>query len=319
MSTKAKTPFNEKVQQRYEAVTNAIIAKLASGVIPWREHFMKENQAVSYATGKPYSLINQLLLDRPGVYLTKKQIDDAGGRIRKGSHASKIYFYRSYEKEEEVENEDGTTKTVKKTIMYFAEYNVFHISDTEGVAPRHTAPVEGSFIDDPDAEPLISAYTELEGVKIIHSRLGIPDYLPLTDTITMPEKGQFESEDHYYAALLKQLVRSTATEERLDRGTDSEPGSNAYIREDLIAEIGSALLANELDISTTETFDNSAAYIQKWIDALKGDTRMIVWASSRAEKAANFILDSPRVLEEKKALEKGSVSEETEEAVSVAA
>lgn len=57
------------------------------------------------------------------------------------------------------------------------------------------------------------------------------------------------------------------------------------------AEIGAAALMNRVGIETARTFENSAAYIQSWLRALRNDTRMIVSASSRAEKAVNYIIN----------------------------
>ena len=59
----------------------------------------------------------------------------------------------------------------------------------------------------------------------------------------------------------------------------------------MTAEIGAAALMNRVGIETARTFQNSAAYIQSWLKALRNDTRMIVSASSRAEKAVNYIIN----------------------------
>jgi antirestriction protein ArdC len=59
----------------------------------------------------------------------------------------------------------------------------------------------------------------------------------------------------------------------------------------LIAEIGSASLMNIIGIETGKTFQNSTAYIQSWLSVLKNDVKFIVSASSKAEKAVNYILN----------------------------
>ena len=70
-------------------------------------------------------------------------------------------------------------------------------------------------------------------------------------------------------------------------------GSEDYSREELVAEIGSAMLCNNVGINCDKAFNNSVAYIQGWLKKLKDDNRMIVWAASRAEKAARYILGEP--------------------------
>ena len=67
-------------------------------------------------------------------------------------------------------------------------------------------------------------------------------------------------------------------------------GDAAYSREELVAEIGSAMICNRLGIEHEKAFKNSAAYIQSWLKALKNDNKMIVWAAKKAEEAARYIL-----------------------------
>ena len=57
----------------YTAVTDRIIAQMEQGIIPWKKPWVSNGKAVSHATGKPYSLLNQMLLGRPGEYLSFKQ------------------------------------------------------------------------------------------------------------------------------------------------------------------------------------------------------------------------------------------------------
>ena len=78
----------------YAEITARIIAEMESGIIPWRKPFIGSNNAVSYATGKPYSLLNQMLLGQPGEYLTYNQCIQAGGHVRKGEKARMVVFWK---------------------------------------------------------------------------------------------------------------------------------------------------------------------------------------------------------------------------------
>ena len=60
---------------------------MEKGIIPWKKPWICAGQAVSYTTGKPYSLLNQMLLGEAGEYITFKQCQELGGHIRKGSKA----------------------------------------------------------------------------------------------------------------------------------------------------------------------------------------------------------------------------------------
>ena len=69
-------------------------------------------------------------------------------------------------------------------------------------------------------------------------------------------------------------------------------GSEAYSKEELIAEIGAATLVNHAGLETASSFRNNAAYIQNWLSVLQNDKRFIVSAAGQAEKAVNLILGS---------------------------
>lgn len=56
-----------------------------------------------------------------------------------------------------------------------------------------------------------------------------------------------------------------------------------------MAELGSAIMLNQIGIETPQTFKNSAAYVQNWLQVLRNDNKFIVSAASKAEKAVNFI------------------------------
>ena len=89
------------------------------------------------------------------------------------------------------------------------------------------------------------------------------------------------------------VLSITMPEARCNRKADSHItrfGDKDYTREELVAEIGSAMICNRIGIESEKAFRNSAAYIQSWLKALKDDNRMIVWASSKAEEAAKYIL-----------------------------
>lgn len=69
-----------------------MIAEMEAGIIPWRKPWMASGAAVSHTTGKPYSLLNQMLLGKPGEYLTYKQVQAEGGYIRKGEKSRFVVF-----------------------------------------------------------------------------------------------------------------------------------------------------------------------------------------------------------------------------------
>ena len=104
----------------YAEVTSRIIAEMEKGVIPWKKPWIASGKCVSHATGKPYSLLNQMLLGRPGEYVTFNQCQQAGGRIKKGAKSQMVVFWKWIEQEDEETGE-------KKEVPFLRYFNVFHI------------------------------------------------------------------------------------------------------------------------------------------------------------------------------------------------
>lgn len=102
---------------------------------------------------------------------------------------------------------------------------------------------------------------------------------------------QFALTAEYYSTLFHELTHSTGHASRLNL-LDKVAffGTEAYSKEELVAEIGAAALVNRVGLETAHSLRNSAAYVQNWLQVLKGDKRFIVSAAGKAEKAVNLIL-----------------------------
>ena len=273
----------------YQLVTDRIIAELEKGRIPWNKPWTGiRSGAYSRATGKPYSLLNQLLLVKPGEYLTYKQAQAAGGTVKKGEKSQIVVFWKPLEVEKE--NEDGSKQ--KQMIPILKYYNVFHIDQCEGVKPRFVQEVFVPVDPVADAEAILADYSQRSGCRIFNEQQDRAYYRPFTDEIHLPLREQFPQIAEYYSTAFHEATHSTGHTSRLNRlNTSAFFGSEDYSKEELIAEMGSAILMNELGIETPDTFRNSAAYIQGWLKALKDDSRLIVSAAGKAEKAVRLILD----------------------------
>lgn len=273
----------------YEMVTARIIAELEKGVIPWEKPWTGvRSGAYNRISKKPYSIINQMILKHTGEYATFKQWTDLGGHIRKGEKSEMVVFWKIFEKEET--NKDTGEKEVRKIPM-LRYYNVFHISQVDGVKPleipfKEVEPIE-------TADKIIAEYVEREHIEFKELASNEAFYSPSSDRVVVPMKEQYKYINEYYSTTFHELTHSTGHKSRLDRlhsGADAAFGSETYSKEELVAEIGSASLMNLLGIETIKTFRNSAAYIQSWLKVLKSDNKFIVSASSKAEKAVNYII-----------------------------
>lgn len=275
----------------YELVTNRIIEQLENNIIPWEKPWSGTiDGAFNRVSKKPYSILNQMLLKYNGEYATFKQWQELGGHIRKAKKSEIIVFWKMYPIKE---NQDDGTEIIK-TIPLLKYINVFHISQVDGVEPlkqKVTHDIEP--ID--KAEKILNDYWNRENITIEHVKGDKAFYSPMFDKIQLPLFEQFKQSEEYYSVAFHESVHSTMKTSRCNRQEDRKGkvvsfGSEEYSKEELVGEVGSAQLMNIVGIETTKSFRNSTAYIQSWLKVLRNDNKFIVSASSKAEKAVNYIL-----------------------------
>lgn len=275
----------------YELVTNRIIEQLENNIVPWEKLWSGTiDGAFNRVSKKPYSILNQMLLKYDNEYASFKQWKDLGGHIRKGEKSEIVVFWKMYPIKEK--QDDGTE--IIKTIPLLKYINVFHISQVDGVEPlkqKVTHDIEP--ID--KAEKILNDYWNRENITIEHVKGDKAFYSPMFDKIQLPLFEQFKQSEEYYSTAFHESVHSTMKTSRCNRQEDRKGkvvsfGSEEYSKEELVAEVGSAQLMNIVGIETTKSFRNSTAYIQSWLKVLRNDNKFIVSASSKAEKAVNYIL-----------------------------
>ncbi len=269
----------------YEIVTESIIKQLESGVAPWRKPWRAEPPA-NLVSKKEYRGINIFLLASQGYgsryWLTYRQAQTLGGSVKKGEHGSKVVFWKidEYRKENK---ETGETENHKSILLRY--YTVFNLEQCEGMKS-------------PEPDRLIHPIEQCE--HIVNSMPNPPGfeqdsrafYRPSTDTVGMPSRTAFESAEKYYSTFFHELTHSTGHPSRVGREGIMEHnpfGSEDYSKEELVAEMGAAMLCGVAGIES-RTLDNSASYLQSWINRLRSDSRLIVSAASQAQKAADYIL-----------------------------
>lgn len=275
----------------YQIVTERILKELEKGLIPWRKPWINirlQTGAYNRITRKPYSLMNQMLLGLEGEYATYKQWNALGGTLKENARSEIVVFWKLQDLKEEKENGE----IEEKQIPLLRYYRVFHISQIDGIEPLpkpEIPQVEGIKAGD----QLIEEYASREKIQIKETISNEAFYNPRKDMIVIPQKGQFQEINEFYSTIFHEMVHSTGHSTRLNRDSMGKAsfGTNLYSREELVAETGSAMLMNIIGIETPGTFNNSAAYIQSWITHLQQDEKLIVTASSKAEKAVRYILN----------------------------
>lgn len=275
----------------YDMVTDRIIAELEKGQIPWQKPWTGvRDGAYNRITKRPYSLLNQMLLQHRGEYATFKQWQDLGGHVRKGEKSEIVVFWKIFESKE---TDSDTGEIEIKKIPLLRYYNVFHISQVDGVEPLALEQLNDEVEPIEAGDKIINDYINREHLNFVECKSNKAYYSPSNDTVVVPLKEQYNLINEYYSTTFHELTHSTGHKNRLNRlqsGAVSAFGSENYSKEECVAEIGSATLMSIAGIETPKTFRNSTAYIQNWLQVLRSDNKFIVSASSKAEKAVNYIL-----------------------------
>lgn len=274
----------------YEAITAQIIQQLESGVIPWRKPWTCDTP-VNLISQKPYRGLNPFLLASQGYgsryWLTYAQATTLGGHVRKGEKSSLVTFWNIGE-EKTRKFADGSERKSKPILLRL--YHVFNLEQTEGIAEKL-----GVTSNIPRTANLDACEKIVAGMPNQPSYVqdGQAWYRPSSDTVGIPARNAFNSAEAYYATLFHELTHSTGHKSRLNRfeetSADHQFGSESYSKEELVAELGAAMLCGFTGIAP-RVIGNSAAYLQSWITRLKADSRLIISAASAAQKAADHIL-----------------------------
>lgn len=267
----------------YDIVTDRIISMLDKGIIPWHKPWnvpMPKN----LISKKEYKGINILMLSfsefASPYWLTYKQAKDLGGKVRTGAKGLPVVYWNFVKVKSD--SSEG------KSIPFLKYHTVFNLEQCEGIPAPDNNKAEIKPLE--ECERVV---TGMPNKPIILHGGDKACYSPKTDTVMIPNKNHFIGIEEYYSTLFHELSHSTGSDKRLNRASLTEPhafGSETYSKEELIAEIGSSFLCSITGIEG-KTIDNQAGYISNWLEKLKNDKKLIITASSHAQKAVDYILN----------------------------
>ena len=287
----------------YKIVTNRIIDSLISGVIPWRQTWIRpvnkdKSVCTNALTGKGYSLLNCLLLGAPGEYASFKQIKQMKGTLRKGSKSRMVIYWGSYipkDRKDEAKRLEEEGKSTDHLKVFFPKYyNVFSMDDVEGIELKKADEPRAVAAEDPVgmSRLVIRDYTRAQQVELVESTTDEPHYNAPLDCVILPPKDCFTYEEDYLAALFAGLAHSTAAPDRLNREKEYKRmiEDETSTKEELVAEIASSMLLLSCGLKRQETHQQIDAACQKWIQAMSTDSMLVIQAVNAAEKASKYIL-----------------------------
>ena len=288
-----KKPFHEVVAEK-------LIEQLKAGTAPWQRPW-EPGEPNAYlpmnpTTGKRYKGINAIHLmaqgRSDGRWMTYKQAAAVGAQVRKGEKGTPVQYWKFSEEQNKVDESgrpvlNAKGEPVKETVqlerprVFFA--TVFNAEQIDGLPPIQKKEQTWSAVE--RAEHILKA----SGASITHAPGDRAFYRPATDSIHLPDRGQFPTADNYYATALHELGHWTGHPSRLDRDLAHPFGSEGYAKEELRAEIASMIVGDELGIGHDP--GQHAAYVGSWIKALQDEPLEVFRAAADAEKIHDYVLD----------------------------
>ncbi len=272
-----------KKRDLLQEVSDKVCQSIEEGTAPWqRSEIGHHGWPTNATTGKPYHGINVLLLATAGFgdsrWCSYEQAKKQGWQVRKDEKATRIYFYkmepRSTDKIDPV-----TSLPIMKFIPIFKSYSIFNLSQVDK-APSNEVDVARPYELTDLTEHTINEIIQAAGVDIQSGPA--PAYVHEDDTILMPAPHAFESDAHYYSALMKQLAHWSGHESRLNRASLG----NA-VRNDLRIDMAGAMLAMQLGLPAPAIDESKSG---KYIDLLRNDKKEVFRAAKDAESITRFIL-----------------------------
>ena len=277
-----------------EDVTNRVVAALKSGAVPfWRQTWAKSKNSgtpTSAVSGKPYRGINRILLSLLGHeskwFATYAGWRNVGGQVRRGEKGVTAILYKPVTKKKV--NDEGEEE--QNSFAFMKTFSLFHISQVDGNLSRFRDAVkpnnEPTFVDYGPAEEVFAA----TGADVRFGG-GRAFYSPSHDFIQLPPKSAFNQAHQFYSVLAHETVHWSGHESRLNRlNKFARFGSESYAVEELVAELGSAYLVNEIGLPQSHDLSNVTAYLDHWLKVLQRDHTAIFTAASAASAAADHIL-----------------------------
>lgn len=269
-----------------EIITEKILDEMDKGTVVWHKSWISLDMQ-NLKSKHAYKGINRLMLggDSEIYYLTFNQIMALKGRVKKGAKARTVIFWKFIEAgktEEEIEKIEAGEKVVARTVPILRYYKVFRLQDINGIErPKINT-------DNKETETIEQFLKRINVSVTKHGNAA--SYSPIDDQVSIPEIDKFKSSEYYYNALFHELVHATGHENRLNRFGDHHTrfGNEGYSKEELVAEIGCAMLSFHFGI---DLIPHNSSYCKNWLKVLKNDRSMIITAASKAEKAVAYLLE----------------------------
>ena len=272
-------------------VVDLVLNNNAPWIKPWGANCAK-GLPMNALTGRPYRGCNVMFLlatpFKSRGWLTFKQVSSLGGKVKRGSKASDIFFFTKIQ----VEKEDSKTgEKVLVDIPCLKNFKVFNLEQCEipADAPLKFHPEETADTT-ADNTGIFDECEQLLNLAVWYEDDTKAFYIPSRDEIHLPNRRAFSSLSSFWGTAMHELSHWTGHESRLNRDMCHSFGSQKYAREELIAEVSSWLLA--VTLGTPHEPQNSASYLASWVRDFKDKPRELYSAISQAQKVVDYLLET---------------------------
>lgn len=277
-----------------QKIVDAVVERMnTTQRLPWDNGFLSSELApINYVTRKPYRGVNRFMLQAFGTgtneYVTYKQAQAKGGRVKKGEKGLPVVWYTRWNATQHCAYDRDTADKDDEVIPLLRYSTVFEISQCEGLEPKRKAERERQVPVKPDeaAEEWLANFACNTNLEIKHNT-GTACYIPALHEVHIRNISEFVSNNHYYSVLFHECTHSTG--HALGRKQSTTFGSIDYSKEEIIAEMGSLFMCQHFGFEKTQ-LDNSAAYLQSWGQKLKSNPDWLISGVNAAEKAYDHMI-----------------------------
>lgn len=301
-----------KTKEYREKIAQAFVKSLSENPKGWKQEWAApSNRPQNAVTGRPYRGINLIWLSfaayakgyKDPRWCTFNQAKKKEWKINRGEKGTHVEYWMPFDKTEkksiswEEYNKLVSTKSdrlddIRLVSKYFT---VFNVEQMENV-PEIMLP-EGNDINPAE---IIEKISKGMGVEIINDGGNSAFYRIREDKIHLPMPQYFDDDYSYNATALHELSHATGHPSRLNRITDGGLDRDYYAYEELVAEISSCFMGENLPIAMSEEhFENHKAYIRSWIEGIKEKPEVLMKAIGDAQKAADYLEMKAGLISEK--------------------
>ena len=283
-----------------KSVADMFVKGLSEEGLNWKQGWATTGELRNAVSNRHYRGLNEFYLKLVSMvygykdprWMTFNQIRDEGYHLEKGSKGAKVEYWFpfdtikkkgvSFEEKERLINEGERKKEDFSLVAKY--YTVFNGDNISGL-PEIELPKN-------EIEPskVLEQISKGMNVEIYNDGEDRAFYRPSTDDIHLPLPEVFSSDNEYNAVAFHELGHATGHESRLNRDQSGVFGTSAYAKEELVAEITSAFMAETTGISLEDmNMENHKAYVNGWIASIEDDPEYLMKAISQAHDAADYM------------------------------